>query len=113
MYPALLAVTRDWDVGSIGPGITNISEVYSTALKPVITPLLLAGVAAYAVARNGKDQPQKTPTLPRHEAAVLLGFALVPLFIVPAGFINHHLIFFPYCILCVLGLAGWSALSLH
>ena len=110
MYPGLLASTRDWDLHGMQPGVTDYSGFYATAVKSVITPLLLAGVAAYILVRNQKDQRPVVLAFPRHETAALVGFSLAPMLFIAAGMVSHHMIFMPrYGIICVIGLAGCSA----
>jgi hypothetical protein len=110
MYPGLLASTRDWDLHGMQPGVTDYSGFYATAVKSVITPLLLAGVAAYILVRNPKDQQPPVLAFPRHEIAALVGFALAPMLFIAAGMVSHHMVFWPrYGVICVIGLAGCSA----
>jgi hypothetical protein len=114
MYPGLLAVTRDWDLSGLQTQVTTVSSFYSTMLRAAITPLLLAGIAAYALVRNLKDQPQPPSVFPRHEAAALLGFVLAPVLFMAAGMVSSHSMFFPrYGILCVIGIAAWCAALMH
>jgi hypothetical protein len=109
-YTGLLASTPDWDMRGMQPDVTDFSGFYAIAVKSVITPLLLAGVAAYILVRNQKDQLLPVLAFPRHEIATLVGFVVAPMLFIAAGMFSHHMIFMPrYGIICVIGLAGCSA----
>jgi Dolichyl-phosphate-mannose-protein mannosyltransferase len=111
VYPGLLAATRGFNLTGMQPDAGSVSRIYSSVLTGAITPLLLAGLAAWALVRNPRGSPSETPAVPRHEAAALLGFTLVPTLFAAAAKVTRHLVFYPrYGMLCVIGLAGLLAI---
>ena len=114
LYPAVAAGTRDWHLEALRPSLTQISDVYATFLKSSVTPLLIAGGAAYVLITldsNKKADPGAGSALPRHEAAAMLALAATPAILLVIGLFSSHFFFFTrHAMSCVIALAVWIAI---
>jgi hypothetical protein len=107
MYPGMLAATSNWNTSGMQPHIGSVSGLYATAFKNTVTPLLLAGLAAYLFMRRPDGSMPDAVVLPRHEAASLAGMVVAPMLFIAAGILNKHVVFFErYGIISVIGVAA-------
>jgi hypothetical protein len=118
VYPGMLAPTRDWDLHGLRPTLATLSTFYGSAYRITVTPMVLAGVAAYlfrlafppeAEARVGKDF-----RMPEHETVAIVGFLLAPGVFFVAGMAMRHFIYAQrYGVLTAIGAGGLAALLLY
>jgi hypothetical protein len=72
--------------------------------------MVLAGVAAFVLARRDSKREGAEPLLPLHESVALVGFVIAPVALLAAGVLIAGLSFMErYGLFCVIGVAAWAA----
>jgi hypothetical protein len=115
LYPIILgALSSGVDWSGSRPHLARLPEFYAEALKSAITPLLVAGIAAFLLGRGREGDDSGKSVLPRHEAVAMLCLVLAPVPFFVGALLSKHVIFYPrYGMLSVIGVAGWAAVLLY
>jgi len=109
LFPYIMKSVKHLSFPGMQPHAIGYVYFFDDVLKTAVFPVALA-IAAGCWAARGERREDDGRLLPRHEAALLIGFLLAPLPFFAGGLVWHGFLFTPrYAMVVVFGLSCWFA----